>query len=55
MFMLLDGVTGWANRGKWISQKGRVGSRPWLFQGSKVVALPVSIKDHIFLAPVGKL
>jgi hypothetical protein len=35
MFVVLPGG---ANRGKWSTQKGRVGSRPWLFRGSKVVA-----------------
>jgi hypothetical protein len=40
--------------GKWSTRKGRVGSGPWLFQGSKVVALPVSIKDHVVLTLVSK-
>jgi hypothetical protein len=31
-------LPGRANRGKWRPQKGRVGSRPWIFQGSKVLA-----------------
>jgi hypothetical protein len=40
---------------KWSTRKGRVGSGLWKFQGSKVVAPPVSIKDRVILAPVGKL
>jgi hypothetical protein len=54
MFMLVVCLGG-ANMGKWSTRKGRVGSGAWTFRGSKVVALPVLIKDHVVLAPVGKL
>jgi hypothetical protein len=46
---------GRAIRGKGFTLEGNGGERPWLFQGSRAVAPPVSVKDHIILAPMASL
>jgi hypothetical protein len=43
---------GRANRGKRTTQKWRKRRGSWLFWGSKVVAPPVPIKEHVILAPM---